>query len=871
MLGVKVDAKSAKEYGLVALAYLLVSAAFFWPLLAQMTTLVPGTGGDAFQSLWELWWVPYSIFTLHASPYATSLIFYPVGANLATQTFAPISGLASALIQWAGLAFSLNVLFFVGFVLAGLFAYLLAFHLTRNRLASFLAGFIFAFSPIHTIQAFGHLQYINIAFIPLFLLFFIRMLEEGGRYTDAILAGASFVLLTFAGDIEQALMTMVVAFLILVYTLLRKEGRARLLDLNFFRPKAGTETAAMLQKDYKRRIAEFRRTSASLNTDLRLMGEHVQEEADFAKKHEAEAQALRYAKPEERAELEEMHRNEERKMMEDHEREERLMLEGKPLPVRRNFLMLFAVMVLTALILASPFIIGIAGSLNASTLSSVNAQGSTEYNVLYSPDLLSFFIPSTMNGLLGFFSGAFSSINAPAASERTVYAGYTVMALALVGLYCAFKDKFKHAGIVLFPLAFLLLLSIGPYLQVGGTILGYNYTTGSGGIPGLYLAYHQIPLFNVLREPGRFDIVAELFLALLAAFGFAKVERVLAGAGQSFAKDRKLLLFSAVLLLLVLEYNTWPLSQSAFNAQYTNATIPKAYYELGNITVKTQSGASVPANFTVLSLPALSNQSGVAPELYPGMALYYQTASRKPLVGGYATRNNASQIFSLVDIPLVDSASYLESKEGLIYASPIEANATDTTLLLLGAFNVSFITLNVRAYNQTQLDLITSYLVDVFGQPVYNDNSTTMVFSTANAIRSYAGKGIVAYTPVLMGSTYSLWQPGWVLCKSTLSCNSTVQGTWFAVDPTYINIYSPDAAELQMDMRALSPVGSKSLSIYLDDQRLATLNLTSSLANYTVNLTVSRGLNQLVLISQASNTTEYSNVGVWNMTFKKYT
>ena len=246
MQGVKIDKGQLKEYALVVLAYLLVSMAFFWPLLSNITSTVPGSGGDVFQSLWELWWVPYSLFTLHASPYLSNLVFYPAGANLATQTFAPIAGIVSALFQWVSLAFSLNVIFFAGFVMAGFFAYLLAFHLTRNRAASFLAGFIFAFSPIHTIQAFGHLQYINIGFIPLFLLFFIRMFEDG-KHSDAILAGVSFVLLAFMGDIEQALMTMVVAFLIIVYLLARKHTRRMLLSRKYLNPEVAGAGHARLR------------------------------------------------------------------------------------------------------------------------------------------------------------------------------------------------------------------------------------------------------------------------------------------------------------------------------------------------------------------------------------------------------------------------------------------------------------------------------------------------------------------------------------------------------------------------------------------------------------------------------------------------
>ena len=686
MKGVGIDRKRLKEYALVSVAYLLISMAFFWPLLANITATVPGSGGDVFQGLWELWWVPYSLFTLHASPYITHLIFYPVGANLSTQTFAPVAGIVSALFQGVGVAFSLNVIFFIGFVLAGFFAYLLAFHLTKNRAASFLAGFIFAFSPIHIVQSFGHLQYINIGFIPLFLLLFIKMFEDG-RHSDAILAGVSFVLLAFMGDIEQALMTMVIAFLIIAYMLLRKGSRGLLLN--------------------------------------------------------------------------------------------------------RRFAMLFAEMVAVALALGSPAILAIAGSRQPGTLSAVNSQAGVSYNELYSPDLLSFFIPSQMNGLLGFASGAAASINAPAQAERTVYAGYTVLALALIGLFYSFKEKLKHTGIIVVPLAFLALLSIGPYLQVGGTVTA---------LPGIYLLYHQIPLFNVLREPGRFDIAVELFLALLAAFGFAKVEHALSGQGRPLAKNAKTLAFSAFVLLLVLEYNPWPLSQGALNGSYTNAQIPRAYVELGGIN----------ANFSVMVLPALSNYSSVAPELYPGMAMYYQTAFRKPLVGGYTTRYNASQIFSLADMPLADSASYLESGQGLIYALPDSRELHERNAAAHGGLQRG-VRLGRPAGIQPDAARAHHEL------PRERLRSAGRTTTTAPPLSSppptpYPRPPGRAPSPTPLCSWEALTACGsraGMLCGSSPLCNSTVDGTWFAADPAYINIYSPRYSRIGMSMRALSPDGPK--------------------------------------------------------------
>ncbi|VVB77264.1 Uncharacterised protein [uncultured archaeon] len=751
----KFDRKQAVDYALVALAYLAISCVFFWPVIANITSVLPGTGGDVYQSVWELWWVPFSLFTLHSSPYVTSYIYQPVVANLATQTMAPIAGLVSAIFQPIGTAFSFNVIFLLGFVLSGLFTYLLAFHLTKNRMAAFLAGFIFAFSPIHTIQSFGHLQFTNIEFIPLFLLFFIKMVEDR-KPSDAIFAGLSFVLLAFMGDIEQALMTAMVVFFMLVYLLLTKHNRSKILNL--------------------------------------------------------------------------------------------------------KFLIAFGGMIGIVLLAGSPFIIGIVMAFNSSTLSTVNAQATTAYNVLYSPDLLSFFIPSSMNGLLAFAAAPLASINAPAPAERTVYAGYTVLALAIIGLVYSFKDKFKETGILALPLVFFLLLSIGPYLQVGGTLPTYNYTTGTGGIPGLYLAYHQIPFFNVLREPGRFDIVIELLLGLLAAFGLAKVEHLLTKekhAQPSLNPNLKYYVFAVFLALVVIEYNSLPFSQGAIGASYSSASVSKAYYEIAQLS----------GNYSVLVLPALQNFSGKLPQLYPGKALYYQTVFEKPLVGGYATRSNDTQVFSMMDLPLAVSASYLESGQGLVYASPIVENYTDASLLLLGAYNVAFVTVEKQAYNQSQLELVVSYLASMFGRPVYIDNATE-VFSTYNATRA-AGKKVTAYTPVYMGSQYSLWQPGWILCGSH-QCNDTVSRTWFSVNPAYITLYAPNYTKVSMNMQAVSPVGQKSVYVFFNRNQPRVLNLTQSVQNITLNFTASPGLNQIIFYSKSGNSTTYSNIGVVNITFKTY-
>ncbi len=207
-------------YVKVIAAYLVISLVMYWTVTLNITTSVINGFGDVHQSLFNLWWVPYSLFTLHQSPYFTSLLYYPIGANLATQTLSPIAALLIAPIYDLSPALGYNVLFFAGFALSGLFMFMLAKYLTKNNYAAFIAGLIFAFSPVHTAQAVAHLDWTMIEFIPAFILFYIMALREK-KLKYAVLAALSFVLLSFMGDIQQGLLlffTAIILAILLVIT-----------------------------------------------------------------------------------------------------------------------------------------------------------------------------------------------------------------------------------------------------------------------------------------------------------------------------------------------------------------------------------------------------------------------------------------------------------------------------------------------------------------------------------------------------------------------------------------------------------------------------------------------------------------------------
>ena len=221
-----IDWKRIKPYLIAIAIYTVISLIMFWNIAGNINNIVVNGGGDVFQSLWGLWWVPYSIFTLHASPYITNMILYPVGANLATQTMTPLAGIIFAPLQIIGLAFEYNFLFFTSFIIGGLTMFMLAKYLIKDNYAAFIAGLVFAFSPVHIAQAYSHLQWTLIEFIPLFILFFIMALREKKiNFLYSGLAGISLVLATFMGDIEQGIMLIFFALVSLVVLLVleRKE------------------------------------------------------------------------------------------------------------------------------------------------------------------------------------------------------------------------------------------------------------------------------------------------------------------------------------------------------------------------------------------------------------------------------------------------------------------------------------------------------------------------------------------------------------------------------------------------------------------------------------------------------------------------
>ncbi len=89
--------------------------------------------------------------------------------------------------------------------------------------------------------------------------------------------------------------------------------------------------------------------------------------------------------------------------------------------------------------------------------------------------------------------------------------GYLALALAGLGLWAAWRAGQRAlAGFWALAVVLFYLMALGPVLTIGGT---------RTGIPLPYALMQALPVFNIGRDPGRYNTIAMLGVAVLAALG----------------------------------------------------------------------------------------------------------------------------------------------------------------------------------------------------------------------------------------------------------------------------------------------------------------------------------------------------------------
>lgn len=234
---------------------------------------------------------------------------------------------------------------------------------------------------------------------------------------------------------------------------------------------------------------------------------------------------------------------------------------------------------------------------------------------MFSGDLLAFILPPPGHPLFGkLFPGGHQALENP-----QQYLGWSVMALALAALILCWRTN-RLVRILGAIALCTFIISLGTTLHVGGQ---WEWNDKILKLPYYYLA--QAPLFRDIRTPGRFQAATGFALALLAAYGVARLRHRFGETGRS--AQYRLALYG-LLALLVVEYLPPRLNFA------TVAESPALRSMSADNSIR-----------AVLWLP-LSRHSSFAkngPES-PGRAMYYQTMHEKPILNGLMTRVSDEQL-----------------------------------------------------------------------------------------------------------------------------------------------------------------------------------------------------------------------------------
>jgi hypothetical protein len=244
---------------LILAVLFLLALGLSWPLIANLSSRVPGTETWAFDEstfLWNDWYFKHALLDLHASPLHTELIWYPLGIDLILYTYNFFNALIALPLQIAfNLPLASNITLLLGTVLSGFGAYLLALYVLciaeagggmrrgpgpRSsgasrilHLAALVAGLIYAFASNRAVYtALGHYNIATTQWLPFFALYLLRTLRRPGL-KNAALAGLFFALAALAEMTFASLLALLALILVATLWSTLRHRRTVLLWLGF--------------------------------------------------------------------------------------------------------------------------------------------------------------------------------------------------------------------------------------------------------------------------------------------------------------------------------------------------------------------------------------------------------------------------------------------------------------------------------------------------------------------------------------------------------------------------------------------------------------------------------------------------------------
>jgi len=172
--------------------YTVVALGFNWPLPLHLHDKLPGAiTGDTGVYVWNLWLFRHEVVAHRRFPLFTQEILSlspPVDLSLHNYTVFP-DLLAFPLIPAIGVTATFNVLYLALTVLTGWAMFLLARSVVRRDAEAWLAGLLFAFSPVLIARSTAHFSLASAVPLPLLLLA-LRRADRDGDWRWGALSGA---------------------------------------------------------------------------------------------------------------------------------------------------------------------------------------------------------------------------------------------------------------------------------------------------------------------------------------------------------------------------------------------------------------------------------------------------------------------------------------------------------------------------------------------------------------------------------------------------------------------------------------------------------------------------------------------------------